>query len=296
MERYLLIDGLNLAYRCFFAVPQLTNQEGLAVNALQGWMRALWNLEDYFHPQGAIIFFDQGRSVQRRALLETYKANRPTMPEALCQQLSPAKELARYMGYALHAQEGIEADDLIASTAQCCSSSQEIFIASADKDLAQCIAKNVSLLRPSSLSQVSWEIFDAQRVKQHWGIEPAQMVDYLALVGDVSDNIPGIPGIGPKTAQKWLQSFATIEGIYSHLGQISPIRFAKLLPLYRGQLEMNRKLIQLDRTLPVSTPLNPLRPQGEPLVTLLQKLGLTALAVKARSRYGKTTGQLSFNL
>ncbi|MDR0445108.1 MAG: hypothetical protein LBG98_02385 [Puniceicoccales bacterium] len=295
MERYLLIDGLNLAYRCFFAVPRLTNREGLAINALQGWVRALWNLEDYLQPQGVVVFFDQGISVQRRVLLETYKANRPPMPEALCQQLSPAKELARYMGYALYSQEGIEADDLMASTAQYYSSSRNIFIASADKDLAQCVGKNVSLLRPSQLPQASWKIFDTQQVKQHWGIEPAQMVDYLALVGDISDNVPGIPGIGPKTAQKWLQSFTTIEGIYSHLGQISPIRFAKSLPLYRGQLEMNRKLIQLDRTLSVPSLSFPM-PQGEQLATLLQELGLTALATKARSRYEKNTGQLSFNL
>ncbi|MDR2738207.1 MAG: hypothetical protein LBB18_04710, partial [Puniceicoccales bacterium] len=141
-----------------------------------------------------------------------------------------------------------------------------------------------------------WKIFDAQEVKQYWGVEPAQMVDYLSLVGDVSDNIPGIPGIGPKTAQKWLQSFATIEGIYSHLAQISPTRFSQLLPLHQERLEMNRKLIQLDRTLSVPTKINPITPHGEQVMALLKALGLTTLAVKSHSRYEKFSRQLSFNL
>ena len=130
MDHYLLIDGLNLAYRCFFAVPELTNAQGIAVNALQGWVRALWSLEDRLHPQVTIVFFDQGISTQRRAILESYKANRPPMPEALQQQLSSLKKLSQYMGYHIHFQEGIEADDLIASAARHYrSSGHSIFIA-----------------------------------------------------------------------------------------------------------------------------------------------------------------------
>jgi DNA polymerase-1 len=299
MDHYLLIDGLNLAYRCFFAVPELTNGQGAAVNALQGWVRALWSLEDRLHPQVTIVFFDQGISTQRRAILESYKANRPPMPEALQQQLSSLKKLSQYMGYHIHFQEGIEADDLIASAAQhyTCSG-HSIFIASADKDLAQCVNDHVTLLRPSHQPSAPWKAFDPTAVQQHWGIYPKQIIDYLALIGDTSDNIPGIPGVGPKTAQQWLQSFGNIEGIYQHLDHITPTRFVASLPLYREQLETNRQLIRLEQTLPMTFEAIPIQPQEDKILSSLEQWGLNTLAAQARRRYRheKPMGQLSFDL
>lgn len=299
MDRYLLVDGLNLAYRCFFAVPELTNAEGVAVNALQGWVRALWSLEDRLHPHVTIVFFDQGISTQRRAILESYKANRPPMPEALQQQLSSLKKLSQYMGYHIHFQEGMEADDLIASAAQhYTSSGHSIFIASADKDLAQCVSDHVTLLRPSHQPSAPWKAFDPAAVQQHWGIHPEQMIDYLALIGDTSDNIPGIPGVGPKTAQQWLQSFGDIKGIYQHLDRITPTRFVTSLPSHREQLETNQQLIRLERSLFMTFEAFPIQPQDDKMISYLEQLGLDTLAAQARRRYGheESTKQLSFDL
>jgi DNA polymerase-1 len=299
MDRYLLVDGLNLAYRCFFAVPELTNIQGVAVNALQGWVRALWSLEERLHPQVVIVFFDQGISTQRRAILASYKANRPPMPEAMQQQLSSLKQLSQYMGYHIHSQEGVEADDLIASAAQYYTSSgHSIFIASADKDLVQCVSGQVTLLRPSHQPSAPWKAFDPAAVQQHWGIYPEQMIDYLALIGDASDNIPGISGVGPKTAQQWLQSFGNIEGIYRHLERIIPTRFTASLPFQREQLEMNRRLIRLERTLPMTFEAIPVQPQEDKMISYLEQLRLPTLATQARRRYDheESIRQLSFDL
>jgi len=287
MERCLLIDGLNLAYRCFFAVPELTNREGRAVNALQGWLRVLWSLEDHLRPQRGIVFFDQGASA-RRALLESYKAQRPAMPEALQEQLPALRELSEQMGYALQAQEGREADDLIASTlARCAPAACECFIASADKDLAQCVREGVVLLRPSAQSRNPWTQLDIAEVERHWGVRPEQLVDYLALVGDAADNIPGVPGVGPKTARRWLQTFGSLEGIFQNPGKLLPARFAALLPRQRELLERNRQLIRLDAGLPVPGEIPPLAPRAEALIASLDRLGLPVLAARAQERYGR---------
>ncbi|MDR3143623.1 MAG: hypothetical protein LBT57_02100, partial [Puniceicoccales bacterium] len=245
------------------------------------------------------LFFDQGMSTARRALLATYKANRPAMPEALRQQLPILQELSQQMGYALRIQEGTEADDLIASTlAHRASPECECFVASADKDLAQCVAEGIILLRPSSQPQSPWSYFDAEAIRRHWGIAPAQMPDYLALVGDASDNIPGVPGVGPKTAQRWLQAFASIEGIYQNLEKLIPSRFGHILPQQRELLALNRQLICLDRRLPVPDECPPLEPRVDALIALLDRLGLQTLVAQARRRYGSEAqqGQLSLAL
>ncbi|MDR2377526.1 MAG: hypothetical protein LBD54_02110, partial [Puniceicoccales bacterium] len=189
-----------------------------------------------------------------------------------------------------------EADDLIASTLERRASPNcECFVASADKDLAQCVAEGIVLLRPSAQPQAPWSSFDAEAIRRHWGIRPAQMVDYLALVGDASDNIPGVSGVGPKTAQRWLQAFDSIEGIYRNLEKLRPRRFGQMLPQQRELLARNRQLVRLDHRLPVPDECPPLEPQVDALIALLEQLGLQALAAQARRRYGSGAqpGQLS---
>ena len=228
MSKWLLVDGFNLAYRCFFAVPELTRADGFPTNAVHGWVKSLWRLQDQEKPDATLVFFDLGGAQDRLALHPEYKAQRAEMPESLVKQLPYVKAVTRAMGLGGIEQDGVESDDLLAAQAVALArAGHEVLIVSSDKDFAQIVGDRIQIMLPppSANPQLGWRRMDAAGVIEKFGVPPAQIAEYLALVGDTSDNIPGIAGVGPKTATKWLQQFGSLEGVIAQAGELQPERF-----------------------------------------------------------------------
>jgi len=287
MAKWLLVDGFNLAYRCFFAVPELTRADGFPTNALHGWVKSLWRLADQEKPVATLVFFDLGGAQDRLALHPEYKAQREEMPEALQKQIEPLKALTRAMGHVGIEQDGVESDDLLASQAVALASQgHEVLIVSADKDFAQIVGERIKILLPppSANPKLGWRLLDAGGVTEKFGVPPAQIADYLALVGDASDNIPGISGVGPKTAAKWLQEFGGIEGVISHAADLKPERFQEAVRSGADDIRRNLKLTTLNLGLPtVKAEITGVRPKE--LLALLEAMEMKSSLAEARARY-----------
>jgi DNA polymerase-1 len=288
MAKWILIDGFNLAYRCFFAIPELTRSDGFPTNALHGWVRSLWKFEDQEKPDGALVFFDLGGAQDRLALHPEYKAHREEMPEALIKQLPYVKDLTRAMGYVGVEQSGVESDDLLASEAVALvRAGHEVVIVSSDKDFTQIVGEKVTMLLPPPTAnpKLGWRRLDAAGVREKFGVPPAQMADYLALVGDSSDNIPGLPGVGPKTATKWLQEFGHLEGVLAHAGELKPERFREPARAAADNLRRNLKLTTLNLALPTFSA-QKTAPQTAEIFRLLEELEMKSSLAEAHKRYG----------
>lgn len=294
MAKWLLIDGFNLAYRCFYAIPELTRADGFPTNALHGWMKSLWKLDDQEKPAATLVFFDLGGAQDRLALHPEYKAQREEMPTALVQQLPYVKSLTRSMGFVGIELDGVESDDLLASQARSLAAAgHEVLIVSADKDFAQIVDERVKILLPppSANPKLGWRVLDAAGVAEKFGVPPTQIADYLALVGDTSDNIPGVNGVGPKTAAKWLQQYGSLEGVIAHSGELKPDRFQEAVRTQAENLRRNLKLTTLNLALPTVAAEKATAQPGE-LFRLLGELEMKGCLAEARRRYGLGQGEL----
>jgi len=287
MAKWLVIDGYNLLFRCFHAIPHLSRADGFPTNAIHGWLRSLWKLGDDEEPDEILVVFDLGDDTGRLALLPGYKADRAEMPETLRPQIPVVKELTRLMGANTVELQNVEADDIIGSYAASLSSDGDfVYIVSADKDLAQCIRDGVWMMLPPppANAKAGWRRLDAAGVKEKFGVSPDQIPDYLALIGDSVDCIPGIPGVGPKTAAKWLKDFGSIQGIFENLDQITPVRFREKLEASRELLARNVQLTTLNCRLEVP-PYQKCQPDREGLFRLLGDLEMKGHLEEAQRRY-----------
>ncbi len=251
MALQLLLDGYNLAFRSFYAVPELSRSDGFPTNALHGWVKTVWRLHDLYPEATLTAFFDLDGDREREALLPDYKANRSEMPEALRKQMPEIRKLTDLLGINLIEASGVEADDLIASAARRLSGKgHEVLIVSADKDLAQCVNASVKQLLPPPTAnpRLGWRTLDEDAVKEKFGVRPDQIADYLALVGDSSDNIPGLAGVGPKTASNWLKAYGTLDAVVENAGRLKPVRFQAKVGEEKANLLRNRKLTGLNET------------------------------------------------
>lgn len=289
MAKWLLIDGFNLAYRCFFAIPELTRADGFPTNALHGWVKSIWKLTDQEKPDGTLVFFDLGGAQDRLALHPEYKAQREEMPEALEKQLPHIRSLTRAMGCVGIEQAGVESDDLLAAEAVgLARAGHEVLIVSSDKDFAQIVSAQIKILLPPPTAnpRVGWQVRDENGVREKFGVPPAQIADFLALVGDTSDNIPGINGVGPKTAAKWLNEWGNLEGVIAHAAELQPERFRAAVAAEADKLRLNLKLTTLNLGLPSLVPSKP-TPVPEEIYRLLEELEMRSALIEARQRYGQ---------
>jgi len=289
MAKWLLIDGFNLAYRCFFAIPELTRADGFPTNALHGWVKSIWKLTDQEKPDGTLVFFDLGGAQDRLALHPEYKAQREEMPEALEKQLPHIRALTRAMGCVGIEQAGVESDDLLAAEAVALArAGHEVLIVSSDKDFAQIVSAQIKILLPPPTAnpKVGWQVRDEGGVREKFGVPPAQIADFLALVGDTSDNIPGINGVGPKTAAKWLNEWGNLEGVIAHAAELQPERFRAAVAAEADKLRLNLKLTTLNLGLPSLAPSKP-TPVPEDIYRLLEELEMRSALIEARQRYGQ---------
>ena len=289
MAKWLLVDGYNLAYRCFFAIPELTRADGFPTNALHGWVKSIWKLADQEKPEGTLVFFDLGGAHDRLAIHPEYKAQREEMPEALAKQLPYVRSLTRALGCVGIELEGVESDDLLAAEAVALArAGHEVLIVSSDKDFAQIVDERIKILLPPPTAnpKLGWQVRDAAGVREKFGVPPAQIADYLALVGDTSDNIPGITGVGPKTAAKWLAEWGSLEGVIAHAAELQPERFRAAVASEADKLRRNLKLTTLNVALP-SLVLSKPTPAPEELYRLLEELEMRSALQEARQRYGQ---------
>jgi len=289
MAKWLLVDGFNLAYRCFFAIPELSRGDGFPTNALHGWVKALWRLSDQEKPDRVLVFFDLGGAQDRLALLPEYKAQREEMPEPLAKQIPVIKALTRAMGLGGVEQEGVESDDLLASEAVALSRrGNEVLIVSSDKDFAQIVGERIRIMLPppSANPKLGWRLMDAAGVVEKFGVPPSMIADYLALVGDTSDNIPGLAGVGPKTAAKWLAEFGSLEGVIEAADRIAPERFRAAVAASADVLRRNLKITTLNLSLPPPAPAQGSVRPGD-LYGILESMEMRSSLAEARQRYGQ---------
>ena len=192
----LIVDGHCYAYRAFFGIATLTSPSGSPTNAIYGFIRMLGKARERVRPSRTVVVWDGGLAAERMALLPEYKAQRAEMPASLRPQLDEIVAYLKAAGIGSLRKEGCEADDCIAAlTARAAASGTPVVIASSDKDFMQLVSGGVKLLVPHDKTESLW---DAEQVRRKTGVEPGQIVDFLSLVGDASDNIPGVPGVGLK--------------------------------------------------------------------------------------------------
>ena len=239
-----LVDGYSIIYRSYFAFINrpLTDPQGRNVSALFGFFRTLLSLMDSYNPNYFAVVMDSRVPTFRHEMYDEYKANREKAPEDLHAQVPYIEEILQAMGIKILQEDGIEADDLIATLARTCSETdRNCYIVSGDKDLLQLVDERVSMLRPD---KGQYRNIGPTEVTSEYGINAEQIVDYLALIGDSADNIPGVKGIGPKTAVKLLQKYTTLDGIYEHVDECSPGEQKKLKE-GRDMAYLSRQLIVL---------------------------------------------------
>lgn len=243
---YFLIDGYNMCFRAFYAMPELTRSDGFPTGALHAFFAGIIKLSSMDVPHATAIFFDQGGSARHREIYPEYKANRDAMPDAMRMQIEPIRELCSLLGFFVKSQNGIEADDLLASAAELLfAKGSKISIVSADKDFAQLIRPGIRQLLPPLKSSLGWREIDTVGVRLKFGVSASQIPDFLALVGDNADNIKGIDGVGPKTAAKWIKDFGSVENIVKRASWLKPEKFQKIVAESSALLSRNLNLVRL---------------------------------------------------
>lgn len=246
----LLVDGSSYLYRAFHVpnLQQLTNARGEPTGAVYGVVNMLRSLLTEYDPEHIAVVFDAKGKNFRHALYEQYKANRPPMPDELSAQVEPLLDMIRAMGLPLLQVEGVEADDVIGTLAmQAVAHGMDAVISTGDKDMAQLVNDRVTLVNTMSRTRL-----DRAGVEEKFGVTPGQIVDYLALIGDSSDNIPGVPSVGPKTAAKWLNSWGSLDGVMEHAGEIKG-KVGDNLRASLGQLPLSRELATIRCDLALDT-------------------------------------------
>jgi DNA polymerase-1 len=245
-----LIDGSSYLYRAFHVpnLQQLSTRDGMQTGAIYGVVNMLRKLLKDYQPTHMAVVFDARGKTFRDDLYAEYKANRPPMPEELSDQVEPLFELVRAMGLPLLQVPGVEADDVIGTlAAQASEAGWDTLISTGDKDLAQLVDARVSLINTMNNSAL-----DEQGVADKFGVTPAQIIDFLALVGDSADNIPGVPKVGPKTAARWLDQYGTLDELVAHAGDIKG-KVGDNLRAHLDQLELSRTLATIRCDLELDT-------------------------------------------
>ena len=284
--KLLILDGNSVINRAYFGVRPLTNRDGLFTHAIYGFLNILERMEKEEQPEAIAVAFDLHGPTFRHLKYEGYKANRHGMPEELAQQMPVMKDVLRAMNIPIYECQGWEADDVIGTVAKICSGSGwECVIVTGDRDSLQLIDENVHVkLVISKPGQTTAELYDEEKFRSEYGFEPKKLIDLKALMGDSSDNIPGVGGVGPKTAKELLAKFGSLDGVYDHLDDPS------IRPKLREKLEKDRDQAYLSFDLATIRPEAPIdfepkdaivQPYNRPeLYKLFQKLEFVRLIDK----------------
>jgi len=273
-----LIDGSSYIYRAFYALPHLSTSKGLPTNAVYGFTTMVFRVMKEDRPDFIAVIFDAKGPTFRHESFADYKSNRPPTPDELKVQIPYIKKLTSSLGLPQLELSGYEADDIIGTITEKMRASFDIFIITGDKDAFQLVSPNVLILREQR--QKERAVYDANKVKERYGIGPELMVDLLALMGDKIDNIPGIPGIGEKTARDLLLEFGSLENVLDKAAQISRPKLRKNILQHKEQAMQSKFLATINRDVPIDICVEDfkIKPQGQkPLIELINKLEFSSL-------------------
>jgi len=305
MEKLLIIDGSAIMHRAYHALPPFTAPDGTPTNVLFGFAKMLISLAQQIKPQYLIVAFDTPKPTFRKALFKEYQAQRPKADNDYIVQVPLVQKFLNLAGVAIDFREGFEADDVIGSlTAKAREHNLQTFVATGDKDMLQLVGENVTLVMPKK-GVSDLHFVDEKGVVAKLGVKAQEIIDYKALVGDASDNYPGVKGIGPKRAATLLSEYQTFEGIYANLDKIDE-RTRNLLVTNRENGQISKRLAQIKTDLDLEFDLGKARFGGltdnPQLTEFLEKLALRSLrkllsvskSVVKEEVDKRTNNQLSF--
>lgn len=243
-EKIVLIDGHSILNRAFYGVPDLTNSEGLHTNAIYGFLNILFKILEEEKPEYLTVAFDVHAPTFRHEMYAEYKGTRKPMLEELRQQVPVMKDVLKSMGVKIVEQAGLEADDLIGTISCLCEQKgMDVSVISGDRDLLQLATEKVKIRIPKTKQgKTEIEDYNAVDVKERYQVTPKEFIDLKALMGDTSDNIPGVPSIGEKTATKIITEFGSIENAYAHVEEVKPPRASKALKEHYDMAQMSKEL------------------------------------------------------
>lgn len=290
MMRFLLIDAHYYLYRSFHAIRNLYDAQGAPTNAIYGFVQAVRRMITHLQPDLGAIIWDEGLSARRVAIQPSYKQHREAMPQSLQRQELLLKELCPHLGFASLSIPQVEADDLLASyTETAVNAGIEVCIATRDKDLFQLVRPGVYIYttNKADLTDKSFTLFGEEIIHKKFGIPPHLLVDVLSLTGDAVDNIPGIDGVGPKTAVYLVQLYGGVLALLENLQQIESEKLREKLEKNRIKILKNLDMIRLDPRIPLPCPLEKLhiQPNHDELIRRLEKYGFKFL-LRAVKREG----------
>ncbi|GGL42007.1 DNA polymerase I [Sporolactobacillus putidus] len=283
MKKLVLIDGNNVVYRAFFALPLLSNSQGMYTNAVYGFTTMLLKAIEEEKPTHLLVAFDAGKTTFRHNTFKEYKGGRQKTPPELSQQLPFVYQLLDAMGIKRYDLDNYEADDIVGTLSKRAKDAGfSVSIITGDKDYLQLVEDhvNVSLIKKGISDTV---VYDTEKVRERYGIDPEGVIDLKGLMGDASDNIPGVPGVGEKTAIKLLKQFGTVERVYEQLDEVSGKKLKESLETNHDQALMSKQIATIDRDSPVLITLddcaykNKVTPE---LTELFHELGFQSLLEK----------------
>lgn len=247
-EKIVLIDGHSILNRAFYGVPDLTNSEGLHTNAVYGFLNIMFKVLDEEKPEYLTVTFDVHAPTFRHRMFADYKGTRKPMAEELRQQVPVIKDVLKAMGIEIIEKEGLEADDLLGTiSCMCEEKGMDVSIISGDRDTLQLATEHVKIRIPKTKQgRTEVENYNAADVVEKYGVTPKEFIDVKALMGDASDNIPGVPGVGEKTATKIIQQYQSIENAYEHADELKPPRASKNLKEFWEQAKMSKVLATIE--------------------------------------------------
>jgi len=298
-KKFILVDGQGLLYRAFYALPQLTTTYGQVVNAVYGFTMILIRLLEEEKPEYMVITFDTPVPTFRHKEFKEYKAHRKKMPGELISQIPLIREIINNYNIATCLKEGYEADDVIGTIAREAEKRNcNTIIVTGDKDAFQLITPHTKIMTTiKGVTEV--KIYDEEGVKRKFGVGSEKIVDILALKGDVSDNIPGVPGIGEKTAVALIKEFGNLENILNNTDKISKKSLREQIKKYEDQIKMSKKLVTIVREVPIKYDFDSFKvklPNYEELWKIFKKLEFKNLLKKIVPQINHEKTKLKFNL
>ncbi len=292
-EKIFIIDAHSYLYQAFYAIRGLTAPDGEPVNAVYGFARMLQKLIREYRPDYLAVATDLAGEVFRHDIYKDYKATRKPMPEALVRQIPVAYEMLRKYGIPLLSAERYEADDVLGSAARLAASKGlEAVLVTTDKDVRQLINENIKVLHVHKQKEI---MLDPKTFAEKYGVEPEQVIDMMSLSGDSSDNIPGVPGVGPKTALKLILQFGSVTKLYENLHQVKSDSMRRRLSENREMVELSRRLVTIEDGLSLNVDLEACRVAQRPpeeLKQFFKALGFRSLSEdEGPGQGGNSTGQ-----
>ena len=282
--RLLLVDGHYYVYRSFFAIRGLTNSRGEPTNAIYGFIKTLRRMVKDLNPELGAVVWDEGLPERRTQLQTAYKQNRSEMPGDMIPQLDFIQKIVPLLGFQSLGLANTEADDLMASYAcAAVGKNVEVVLATNDKDLFQLVAEGVKVYTTNKTDLASpkdtYALLDREKVRTKWGVDPARLGEVLCLVGDHVDNIPGVPGLGPKNAAALIETHGGLDGLLANLAVVKSDRIREKLEAAREQIAQNREMVRLDTDLPLPVALDDLRirPRYAELINALERCEFKSL-------------------